>query len=96
MAQAEPKVRWDGTISLGSIIAMIGIAAPVVVASITVVNKVDSIQHDMKESNSKTDGRLQNLEEITQQIRLDMAKQDGVRMQVQDHEARIRQLENRG
>lgn len=96
MAVNEPKVRWDGTISLGTIIAMIGIAVPVVAGSVTVVNQVAGIQRDMQVSSLKSDERLKNLEDITQQIRLDMAKQDGLRSQVQDHEARIRQLENRG
>lgn len=86
-------VRWDGTISLGTMLTAAIVAVSVIGGAAVAVNRIEGIQSTVALQGDKFDKRLQSLEETTSNIRLDMAKQDGIRAMVADHESRIRSLE---
>lgn len=99
MSTPESKPAWfkfDGTINWpilflagGTIVGAIGFGN-------TVVNQMDKIQATMaeqKEAASDQAKEVKGLRETVDQIRLDMAKQDGMRSMVMDHESRLRNLE---
>ena len=87
------RVRWDGTISLGTMLTAAIVAVSVIGGAAVAVNRIEGIQSTVAAQGDKFDRRLQSLEETTGNIRLDMAKQDGIRAMVADHEARLRVLE---
>ena len=96
-------IRWEGTVTPGTIVALLGIAAPLIVGGITALNrigamseKVTAINQTVFEQGNRFDSRLKNVEEGQNNLRLDLAKQDGMRSMVIDHESRIRALEARG
>lgn len=87
--------KWDGTISLGSIIAAVIIIIPLIGGAYVTVNQVAGIQTTMDKQGEKFDTRLKAVEDRIGDIQLEMAKADGFRAKVDDHEARLRRTEQR-
>jgi len=88
-------LKWDGTVSAGSIIAAIAIMVPVVGTGYVAVREIADIQRTMEEQGVKFDERLGKVETAIGDIRTDLAVKDGVVSMVNDHEQRIRELERR-
>jgi len=88
------RVRWDGTISLGTMLTAAIVAVSVIGGAAVAVNRIEQIQATVTLQGEKFDRRLSSLEETTTNIRLDMAKSESMRVKVEDHEVRLRRLES--
>lgn len=89
-------IKWDGTISAGTILAMVGIAAPMVFGGVTAINQIRDIQRTMDKQGTEFSNRLDKVEGAISDFRTEFAKRDGLGLQVADHEQRLRRLEQRG
>lgn len=96
-------IRWDGTISLGSIVAGLIVVVPLIGGAYLTVNQVAGIQSTMDKQGEKFDSRLKSVEDRIGDIQLQIARSDGVRAKVEDllakdadKEMRLRKLEGRG
>lgn len=83
------RIRFDGTINWPFIILCGSIVLGAIGFGNRVVSQVDSVLIMQEKQTQKVD----KLTESVDNIRLDLAKQDGLRQKVEDHEVRIRALE---
>jgi hypothetical protein len=93
------RLRFDGTINWPFVVTLLLIGGGAVGFGNKLVGQIDTVNLALIEQKNAADKQVtevKNLTDSVNNIRLDLAKQDGVRNVVTDHEARIRALENRG
>ena len=88
--------KFDTTVSVGTIIAVVTIAGSVIGGSAVAVSKIDDIKTTMEKQGEKFELRLRAVEDAVNELRIDNASKDGIAKEVADHEARLRKLEGRG
>lgn len=89
------KVKFDGTVSLGSIIAAAVIVVPLIGGIYLMVRDVGDIKSEMRSQGDRFEMRLEKVETAINDFKTDMAVKDGILKNVADHEVRIRELEKR-
>lgn len=89
----QPKgiFKFDGTVNWPLLITLAAVALGAVGLGNKLVGQVDTLTGLVGEQAIE----FKKMREDMTGIRLDMAKQDGIRSMVQDHEGRIRALEAR-
>ena len=88
--------KFDTTVSVGTIIAVVTIAGSVIGGSAVAVSKIDDIKTTMEKQGEKFELRLRAVEDAVNELRIDNASKDGLSREVDDHETRLRKLEGRG
>lgn len=91
-------LKFDNTVNWPFILTLGAIVVGAIGFGNTVVNQIGSIQVSLQEqkvADTQQTQEVKGLRESIDNIRLDMAKQDGMRSMVIDHESRIRALENK-
>lgn len=87
--QTDRGLKWNGEISAGTIIQVVTIAAGILIASVLMVGRVDTIQAKMVEQSTA----FEQMRKDVGEIKVNLALKDGLEAKVQDHELRIRELE---
>lgn len=89
------RLRWDGTISAGTVLAMVGIATSVIGGSAVVMNNMGSMQSALEKQGERFETGLTKLNEKVNTLTVQMAQKDSLEGKISDHENRIRTLEAR-
>lgn len=85
------RLKFDGTINWPFVVFCGTLLLGAIGFGNKVVNQIDSVQITMANQAQEVKG----LRESVDSIRLDMAKADGMRTTVADHEIRLRALESK-
>lgn len=94
MAQPTDKAGWlkfDGTVNWPLILTLLLTVGGAIGFGNKIVGQIDGLDKTMNTYSQEFKG----LKESVDNIRLDMAKQEGMRTSIADHETRIRALELR-
>jgi len=95
MSEGKSVVKWDGTITLGSIIAGLSVALPMIVGAYVAIEKMDGQAVLFREFQSSMTSEMKGVREDISNLKLEMADKNHLSNQVADHEVRIRNLEGR-
>lgn len=85
------RLKFDGTINWPFVVFCGTLVLGAIGFGNKVVGQIDSVQATMVSQSQEVKGMKESIDNI----RLDMAKQDGMRNMVIDHESRIRALESK-
>lgn len=88
-------LRWDGTINISALIAMVGISISVIAAATATLNKVSDMQSTMEKQGSGFSTRLEKIEEEVNDLSKEMAVRNAQASAISDHEGRLRALESK-
>jgi len=92
------RLRFDGTVNWPFVVTLCAIVVGAIGFGNTVVNQISSVQvtlQEQKAADLEQTREVKGLKESIDNIRIDLAKQDGIRTMILDHEARLRAIENK-
>jgi len=85
--------KWDPTISLGGLIAMIPIVVAIVGGSAVAMNRLSDVEKTMLKQGETFERRLSAVEDALVLLRVDAARRETLEAKVVDFESRLRVLE---
>ena len=95
MKNGNPGLKWDGTISAGSIIAAFAIVVPLIGVGYVSVNRIDDIQRTMDMQGDRFDMRISGVEQQVGLIREDLARRESLAAEVKRLADKVDKIEDR-
>lgn len=92
------KLKFDGTINWPFVLTLFTVILGAAGFFNTLIGQIGDVQITLQQQKVSADEQtkeVKGLKESMDNIRLDMAKQDGMRSMVSDHEVRLRALEQK-
>jgi hypothetical protein len=86
-------LKWDGTVSAGSIIAAVAIVIPLIGVGYVSVSKIAAIETTMKEQGVRFEDRIGKVEDQIGLIREDLARREALANEVRDLRDRVAKIE---
>lgn len=89
LGNGNPRFRWDGTVTLGSMLAAVVIVVPMIGSAYLAGSRIDRIEARMLEQTVE----FKELRGDVGEIKIKLAEQDGMRQRLTNVEMRLYDLE---